>query len=166
MDDDEKYIFYQTPASVAKDLIDLVEIHPDDILFEPFRGEGNFYNQFPSANVSVWSEIREGRNFLDHLQSCDWVITNPPFRINGKNSCFDIAMTLLPWVRKGLCFLLNDNCFKSFLTPRRIEKMRELGFYISKITICNIKKWRGRYFFIQITKQPNQMFNVLLENYE
>lgn len=168
MNDEEKYLFHQTPEELCIDLIRLVDIQTNDILFEPFRGEGNFYRNFPNnTREAIWTEIKEGKDFLDILEPnlCDWIITNPPFRIDGKNSCFDIVMKLLPCVRKGCCLLLNDYCFQSFLTPRRFLKMKELGFYISKITICNIKKWRGRYFFIQITKERNDFFNVLTQNY-
>jgi hypothetical protein len=34
------------------------------------------------------------------------------------------------------------------------------------VVVCSIKKWRGRYFFIILQKQPNNFYNHLVSNYE
>ena len=142
---DEKYYFHQTPSELAKKLIEKVNIQPNDEVLEPFKGEGAFYNNLPPC-IKHWTEIEEGRDYKTFNQQVDWVISNPPFKIDDKSKFFDLIIHYLPLVRKGLCFLGHDDCFCS-LTPIRLKKISDMGFKINKIYVCSIKKWRGRYFF-------------------
>ena len=157
MPKDDKYFSYQTPPDIAEKLIKYVDIADDDILFEPFRGEGAFYNNLPSANTKHWCEITEGRDYKDHKSNVDWVITNPPFRIDGKNAHWDLLYHFTTIANKGIAFLINDRCLSS-ITPRRLSLMIERGFYINKVILCSIPKWRGRYYFIIFQKSKSGLF--------
>ena len=163
LDDREQYLFHQTPDDLALALIQTVPIEPTDIVYEPFRGEGSFYRQFPEC-VKHWSEIREGRDYKDMTEEVDWVITNPPYKINDKNCFFPLVKEFAPRVKKGICFLTSGVCLQS-LTPLRLKELEELGWYVKSQVVVNVKKWRGRYYFITFTKERNPSFSYLINNW-
>jgi hypothetical protein len=43
--------------------------------------------------------------------------------------------------------------------------MNEEGFYVNKIVVCSVKKWRGRYFWIIITKQKNDFYEGIEKSF-
>ena len=153
----DPYMFHQTPAECAKKLIETLPLQPTDRLYEPFRGEGAFYNNFPAANPKDWSEIRQDRDYTAYTQEYDWVITNPPFKLSVNNKHVNAFWYLLDYytqrAKVGVAFLANDYCLAT-LTPKRIALLQERGWGITALTICCIKKWRGRYFFIVLQKSP------------
>ena len=155
MSHDEIYKFHQTPVALAQALIPRIPLEPNDTLYEAFKGEGAFYDNFPAGHPKGWSEITQGRDYKDYLGEYDWVITNPPFQLmeGGKrvNSIWLLLDYFSQRAKKGIAFLCNDN-LPSTLTPRRIAILEERGFAIESITICNVKRWRGRYFFVVIRK--------------
>ena len=67
-------------------------------------------------------------------------------------------------VKKGIAFLVNDNCF-SALTPKRLKEFNDNGLYIHKIIVCSIKKWRGRYFYIIFKKEKSDFYSFLEKNF-
>jgi len=157
-----KYELDQTPEELAIKLIAEIPLSSGDSIYEPFAGENSFYRNFPTDCITYWSEIRRGRDYKSFEEPVDWIITNPPYRMEkGKNCIIPLLFEFLPRVRKGIAFLCNDKVISS-LTPLRREKMKALGFHVSKITIVNVKKWRGRYYFIQITKQENPSINYFI----
>lgn len=168
MSKDTNYYLHQTPSELAKDLMASVEIDPGDVLLEPFKGEGAFYNHFPAANPKLWAEVLEGKDFRDISGSYDWVITNPPFQLETGSKRVNAFWFLIDYytqhARKGIAFLANDRCF-STLTPRRLEILKERGWFIHKIVVCSIKKWRGRYFFVIFKKAPSTFFSHVLTNF-
>jgi hypothetical protein len=165
--DEATYLFHQTPAQLAKDLMQFVPLVESDVLIEPFRGEGAFYNSFPEQNEKLWAEIKEGRDYRDISGEYDWVISNPPFRLDleGKrvNSFWYLVDYFTKRARKGVAFLANDTCF-SAINPSRHKILEERGWGITKIVVCCIKKWRGRYFFIILEKKPS-IVKYLVNNY-
>jgi hypothetical protein len=168
MNPQEVYTFHQTPADLAKDLILSLPLSETDRLYEPFMGEGAFYNNFPSQNPKDWSEIEQGRDYKDYQGEFDWVITNPPFRLETGTKRVNSFFYLLDYyskkAKKGIAFLGNDRCFCT-LTPKRLKALNDAGWYLTKITVCSVKKWRGRYFFIVFQKTPVAFYNQLLKNY-
>ena len=161
----DEYTFHQTPVEVTEKLVPHVPHTPGDVWAEPFRGEGSFYDLFPDDVEKVWAEISQGRDFRDIAYSTvDWVVTNPPFRLEtgvpGKriNAYWKIIDHLTTsGVRKGLALLGNDYCL-STLTPRRLGILKDRGWYINKIVVTNVKKWRGRYFFIILGREDNGFY--------
>jgi hypothetical protein len=70
----------------------------------------------------------------------------------------------MTFTTKGIAFLGNDRCFAS-ITPKRMTAYNKNGWYIQKIVICNVKKWRGRYFFILFEKKENNFVETILGSY-
>lgn len=161
---DNQYYFHQTPDELAKKLIEKVNILENDSILEPFKGEGAFYNNFPINSKKFYCEIEENIDYKNWNTIVDWIITNPPFKIDNKNVFYDLIIHFLPYFRKGLCFLGSDICFQS-LTPKRIKNLNDLGYYINKIYVSSVKKWRGRYYFIIITRNNNNVLESIDGNY-
>lgn len=160
---DETYYRDQTPPKLALELIKYLPIEFDDICWEPFMGEGAFYNALKTKSRDVnWCEIEEGRDYKDAHGNFDWIVTNPPFGTNG--AFWKHLLEFAPRCNKGLALLGNDYCF-SALTPKRIKILNDLGVYLSKIVICNVKKWRGRYYFMIFTHNKNDSFKFLNDYY-
>jgi tRNA G10 N-methylase Trm11 len=165
MPKDETYYFHQTPETLAIELINMLDLEEGDIVLEPFKGEGSFYNNFPENVVKHYTEIEEGLDYKDFKETVDWVCTNPPFQIETDTKRVNSFYPLLEYysdkVNKGIAFLANDRCF-STLTPKRIKILEANNLFLSKVIVCNIRKWRGRYFFIIFKKdEPSQFFDYL-----
>jgi len=164
----EEYYFHQTPVELCKILIDQVPLIDGDRVIEPFKGEGNFYNHFPDFVEKDWSEITQGKDYKDYDKEFDWVITNPPFKLDSsikrENSFFKLLKFYMTKAKKGIAFLGNDNCF-STLTPKRLKEMNNDGWFIHNIHCCSIKKWRGRYFFIIFKKEPSDFYKYIEGNH-
>jgi hypothetical protein len=168
MDENEVYAFHQTPPLLAIELIKEIPIVSSDIVLEPFKGEGSFYNNFPECQKE-WCEVTQGRDWLSHTTPVDWVITNPPFRLdNGikrENSFWKILLHYATMVNKGMAFLGNDRCI-STLTPRRLDILQNHGLYLHNIVVCNVKKWRGRYYFLIFKKEPCIFYRGILGSFD
>lgn len=170
---DESYYFHQSPISLCKDIISNISFNDDDILLEPFAGEGSFYDNFPEGITKYKCEIEESLDFRDF----DYdgikptiVCTNPPFRLeteNGrKNAFFDIILFYAKITSiKKMYILCNDYCLGT-LTPNRMVKLNENNLFVNKITTINIKKWRGRYYLIEFGRVHNPSFDYYIGNYE
>ena len=165
---EDVYHFHQTPEACAKDLIAMVPLQPGDSILEPFKGEGAFFNNFPASCTKDWAEITQGRDYKDVQDNFDWVITNPPFRLETGNKRVNSFWYLLDYfttrTNKGIAFLGNDRCFCT-LTPRRMKLLESRGWSLTKVAVCSIKKWRGRYFFFILEKNKTPMMTYLEGNY-
>lgn len=166
---DATYWLHQSPPKLAKDLIADIDFSNIKNIYEPFAGEGAFYKNFPGGIPKFKSEIEDGEDFKDfdiEANNIDTIITNPPFKLEGKNAFFSLIMYFFnyPCV-KNVYFLCNDVCFGS-LTPSRRKVMEEEGIFINEITTCAVKKWKGRYYFVLFSRKKNDSFKYLLENYE
>lgn len=167
MNDEQTYLFHQTPPALAKKLIEYVPLIEGDRVYEPFKGEGAFYSNFPTNTINLWAEIKYGRDYKD-ISGYDWVITNPPFRITDDNTRINGFWLTLDYftrfAKKGVAFLFNKKCLEA-LTPRRLEILQQRGFYVQKIVVCAVKKWAGRYYFLILQKQPTPFLTYLRETY-
>lgn len=58
-------------------------IKPQEIIMEPFKGGGAFYNKLHeySSHTVRWCEIDKGVDFFETVEKVDWIITNPPYSI-------------------------------------------------------------------------------------
>lgn len=167
---DDFYYLEQTPVELAKELINQTPFDNADTVYEPFKGEGAFYNNFPETCIKVYTEIEEGLDYKNYSQPYDWVVTNFPFRIYDEkkdkmvNSVAHFLEYFSKRARKGMGFLVNDKCF-SALTTKRLQDLQNDGWYIHKIIVCAVKKWRGRYFYIIFQKKPCEFYKHLITNY-
>jgi hypothetical protein len=148
----EMYDFHQTPEDLCKKLINFVPIESNDVLFEPFAGEGSFLNNFPNDTTIFSTEIEQGKCFTTFNDPFDWVITNPPYNLvlNGKpirSSFWYLLKYFTERATKGVALLANHLCFNS-LSPSRIKELELKGWYLNNIIICDVKKWYGRYYFM------------------
>ena len=89
-----------TPLDISKDIISNMPIQETDIVLEPFKGEGSFYNQFPKCN-KCYCEKDENIDFFNWQDKVDWIISNPPFKIlidnkptNGLIPIIEHSMTI------------------------------------------------------------------------
>lgn len=149
--DKDIYNFHQTPKQCAKDLMAFVPLVAGDIVIEPFKGEGAFYDAFPDYVQKDWAELEQGRDYTDISGTYDWVITNPPFRLETGAKRVNSFWYLLDYytqrARKGIAFLGNDRCFCT-LTPRRQAILKERGWKITKVVVCSIKNGEGAISFL------------------
>ena len=165
---DDLYYFHQSPKELAKDICSNVVWETDDIVFEPFAGENAFYDAIPDELSKFRSEIEDGLCYKDfdyEGTGVNTIISNPPFRIDGKNVFFDLVM-FFSKIRsvKKIIFLCSDVCFGS-LTPKRMGKINEAGMFITKLDTCNVKIWRGRYRIITLERTYNNSFNYYMTIY-
>lgn len=164
-----EYYFHQTPYKLAKDLIAQIDFSDVKNIYEPFAGQGSFYNQFPEGIPKFKSEIEDGedfKNFDIDANQIHTIISNPPFKLDNKNCFFQLIMYFFNYNSiQNVYFLSNDACFGS-LTPSRRKVMEEEGIFINEIITCAVKKWRGRYYFLHFSRKKNDNFKYLLENYE
>jgi hypothetical protein len=143
----KKDIVY-TPEEVAIDCIrhTLPFLKDTDVLLEPFTGKDAFYNNFPKANKKDWCEIERGRDYLESVIKCDWAITNPPYSIIN-----DILPKLYE-CNKGFCLLVNNLT----ITPPRLKKINDAGFYISLIYYFRVVGWFGCQFYYIFEKREDK----------
>ena len=166
--DRDTYLFHQTPPECARDLFPFVPIIMGDILLEPFKGDGAFFNVFPDNHPKLWAELEEGIDYRTITEPYDWVITNPPFKLNIGDKETHAFWFLIDYyttrTRKGIAFLGNDSCLCT-LTPKRMEILKSRGWGITKLVVTSIKKWRGRYFFIILEKNKPTFIEHILPTY-
>ena len=155
----------QTPRELAKDLMAMIEYTPGDRFYEPFMGEGAFFDAMPDPKD--WAEIKLGRDFFTYLPfdgHCEHIITNPPFRMHGKNTFTPAFERFMNIATKTIALLLNHKMLNS-LTPLRLEEYKQKGWVITAIHIVNVKKWYGRYWFLIFKKNGKSIITWSLKNY-
>jgi len=172
MSADDKYLFHQTPREIAKQLIDYVPVEKGDVLCEPFRGEGAFWDVLPdTGGEHVWAEIRAGRDWtgIDYEQ-VDTVVSNPPFKIRRHNgtevTAFWTAIdrfTDYDGAKKHICLLGNDFSLCT-LTPRRLRVLADRNWYVQRLVACDVEKWRGTHFFIILGRTDTGLYTPLPKN--
>lgn len=113
-----------TPITLCKAIID--HYNPRGLILEPFKGTGNFYNQFPEPKE--WCEIEEGRNFFDYTKHVDWIITNPPW--SNITSWYSHALS----IADNIVFLWY---VEGQFTRKRMKLMKESGHYLRELLLIN-----------------------------
>lgn len=136
--DKKKDIVY-TPVNIAKDLIKLCSFNDKDVLLDPCKGTGAFFDNFPKTNKKLWCEIQEKKDFFKFSKKVDWIITNPPYSILSKwlKKSMEIS-------NKGIALLVNNMS----ITPIRLLDMEAKGWYITKIHMFKIHSWFGYQYFV------------------
>lgn len=170
MGKDDLYYFHQTPRALARDILAKYDFlfADGDVLYEPFRGEHAFFDQFPARCEHKWAEIEDGVDYTA-IEDYDWVITNPPYRLGdrtrGKNAFFELTDYFSTRARKGIVFLASATCLCS-LTPNRQAILRARGWGVTHLTMCNVKKWHGRYFVIVLQPTRAPVMDCLAGTYD
>ena len=166
--DEKAYLFHQTPEDLCKKLLTYIPFVEGQVVLEPFKGEGNFYRNLPTNTINHWCELQQSVCYTSYTDQPDWVISNPPFKLQqGEKRVNAFYFLLEYWCNRattGVAFLANYNCWNS-LTPRRLEILSKTGFYLTKVVVCNVKKWSGRYYFLIFTKEKNTFLNHIVGSF-
>jgi hypothetical protein len=174
--DEIKHELHQTPRPLALRIINDIDFPINARVMDPFAGTGSFYDQFPEHVNRFKTEIRDGTCYsqFDYDGYCiDMVLTNPPFKLKNddgiteRNAFFEILLffTTKPTI-KQIIFLCSATCRDS-ITPLRMKKIEDNGFYLTKITMCCVSRWRGRYAVMYFMRQsaPNPSIGYYQEGY-
>ena len=105
-----------TPEYLAKDVIN--HFNPTGIILDPSRGEGAFYDNFPTDNKD-WCELGENKDFLTYSDKVDWIITNPPW--SKMQQFLKHGME----IADNIVYLTTIN---HYTTKKRIREMRKYDF--------------------------------------
>lgn len=143
-----------TKPEMAKHLINLIQYEEGEVWLEPARGDGGFYNNFPTNVVGRYCEINEGSNFLEYTEPVDVVISNPPFV--PRKLFWDFMTKSMQIARKNIYWLINLSSLNVF-TPKRLLEMKDAGWFIQRFHIVSDKRWFGRYVFLKIGKVDLEM---------
>lgn len=144
--DNPKDIFY-TPDSLVKEHLDLVTEYTtqNDKWFDPFYGEGIYYNAFTTENKE-FTEITLGKDFFEYNTNVDVILSNPPYSMIDK--VLKHSVSLNPRVISYLIGMGN-------LTARRIEFMNQHGYGLAKLHLTKVFKWYGMSFIVVFVKGEN-----------
>lgn len=124
-----------TPRPLALQCIALMEMDTTKKVLDPFRGTGNFFDQFPEGQPRAWCEISKGRDFFQWEEECTYICSNPPY------SMMDAVLrhsSSLQGVEK-IGYLVGMHS----VTPRRLEMMTRQGFALVKMHLCKVNEWWG-----------------------
>lgn len=165
------YLEIQTPVDVWESILKLHPVDPHEIFFEPFAGENSLYDQVECLEKH-WTEITRGKcvfqfdKELTNRITC--IYTNPPYmcplkdkkgNIKVRNAVYyflEYFMTHFVSLER-IGFIMNMACFSS-LTPKRLEKLKQLGFTISNIVTFNCNYWYGLQLFVLFDKKGSKCF--------
>lgn len=137
-------VFY-TPLLLSKFQIEKIETVPDDIWLDPFKGQGSYFNQFPTDHKD-WCEIEQGRDFFTYDTPCDIICSNPPYSII--DAVLQKSVSLKPRV---ISYLIGCNN----LTTKRIEYMNKSGYGLTFLHMTKVFKWYGMSYIVQFEKDKS-----------
>lgn len=151
--------FHYTNEEMVKDLLAITPIFPSDTGLDAGSGRNKVWFKHLPCLTKYECEIEEGHDFLLWQKKVDWVVGNPPFHIGWQ--FIEKAMEV---ANVGIAFLGNLNFFNS-LTPKRIELIKQKGFYLQKIQVVADKRWFGRYYYLIFSKVENNFLNSFTKTY-
>lgn len=133
-----------TPPSVAKLMISLCDIKPNDLVLDCSYGDGVFYNNFPNDCIKDYCEITEPHNkdFFKYNKKCTWIISNPPYSLWTK--WIEHTITICD----KFCYIFG--CFN--FTTDRLKKIFNAGFIITKFHTLKIDWWFSPSFIVVFEK--------------
>ena len=125
-----------TPKPLAKVMIDFCDIQPTDLVLDPSRGGGVFYDNFPECNKD-YCEITEDIDFFKYDKPVDIICGNPPWSL--WNSWLEHTIKLNP---KKFCYIFGQ----MNLTLPRLKLLEDSGYKMTKIHLCKVAFWFGHSF--------------------
>ena len=150
---------FTTPEELVKDLLNLVPFKKNDSVIDAGSGLRKvWFNNIPTNNKES-VEIKDGEDFKEYNKKVDWVVGNPPF-----TEFISFIFKSSEICKKGFAFLTNHSRINQ-LTPKRLDDLKEKGFYLSKIHIFGCKKWFGRYYFLVWTKEESKDISWVRKTY-
>lgn len=127
-------VFY-TPLNLAQAHIEVTRpfAEENDIWFDPFKGGGVYYDNYPTQN-KIWCEIEQGRDFFSFTGACDIICSNPPY--SCINQVLEKSIELQP---KIISLLIGSYHF----SPKRLEIMGQNGYGCVKVVLLKVHEWFG-----------------------
>ena len=139
-----------TPSTVAKLMIDMCDIHQNDKVLDPSKCSGVFYDNLPSYCCKHYCEITDNKDFFECVDSCDWIIGNPPFSLWDKWIEHTMKLT------HKFCYIMN-----SFnLTDKRLRSIMNQGYGLTRIHLLTVDWWFGRAFICIFEKNKHSIMSV------
>lgn len=153
--------FHYTNPDMVRYLLDILDLDINSSVLDAGSGKNKiWYNLLPNKE-KYECEIEDGVDFIkDWNKKVDWCIGNPPYHISWK-----FTEKALEIANLGIAWLVNNQALNSHFTPKRIQLMRQKGFYLQKIEVVADKRWFGRYYFLIWTKKENNFLNSNLKNF-
>jgi hypothetical protein len=149
-----------TNPEMAKHLISTISFQDGDIVCDPCKGKGAFYNNFPDNVKKIYFEINEGKDYLTpECEMVDITISNPPFI--PRKLFWDFHVKAMDTTRRNIYWLVNITSINVF-TPKRLDEMKEKNWYMEHLHIVSDKRWFGRYALICFGKDAEK--NILSFN--
>jgi|GEM_PF-3582910 hypothetical protein len=125
---------FYTPRVLAGKLISSTPLIENDVVMEPFRGSGAFYDNLPDFVDKRWAEMEDGKDAFWFPANVDWIVTNPPYSMIDKT-----LSTATASCRKGFGLLLLMHA----ITPARLEYCQQRGFGLSTMFLTKVFNWYG-----------------------
>ena len=123
-----------TPPALARAIIGHFSHAMSGKILDPSRGEGAFYNQFPSHLERDWCEVSEGRDFFTWDERVDWVMTNPPWsQIRAFTQHAMRVANNIVWLAP----------LTNITTKARLRDLEEHGFGVSELLFVDTPKGDG-----------------------
>lgn len=145
-----------TKPEMAIYLLSTINFKKGDIVMEPCKGKGAFFDNFPKDTKKLYCEINENKDYLQFSGKVDYTISNPPFV--PRSLFWNFHLKAMETTNKEIYWLINMLSLNVF-TPKRLEEMKEKGWFIESFQVVSDKRWFGRYIFIKITKTPSNFFS-------
>lgn len=144
---EERTDVYITPQSLVRRHLSIFGGIQQQIVLDPFRGSGAYFNLFDeyfTQSIFEWCEIEAGRNFFDYKGTPDIIVSNPPYSII--EPILEKCYSLRP---KIISFLL---CAHN-VTPHRIQRANAMGYYVMDYTLCRVDRWFGVSVILTLSNQ-------------
>ena len=147
--------FEYTNNEMAKYLISTIKFKDNDIVIEPCKGGGAFYNNLPNNIIKKYCEIKENKDYLLFNEMVDVTLSNPPFV--PRKLFWSFMLNAMKTTRREIYWLINMRSLEVF-TKNRMEEIKKNEWYLQSMKILSDKRWRGRYVWCKFTKEPNDFF--------
>ena len=144
----------KTDRPLALHCINMIDLKTDDIVLDPFFGDGAFYEQYPSHVKKDWCEIEKDRDFFNYDNKVDWIISNPPY--SKLNEVFSHSVKI---ASKGIAYLIGI----MNLSPKRCKLLTDAGFGITRIYLCNVRGWFGKTILLIAEKDKPSIIDFDIE---
>ena len=147
---------------MAKYLISLIKFEDNDTVMEPGKGKGAFYDNLPDNVIKKYCEINEGIDYLNFGsgkssdEKVDITLSNPPFV--PRKLFWDFHLKAMETTNKYIYWLINIGSLNVF-TPKRLNIMKEKGWFIQSFHVVSDKRWFGRYVWVKLGKNNNGNFS-------
>jgi hypothetical protein len=151
-----------TKPEMAKMLLSKINFVNGDVIMEPGLGSGSFFNNFPIYTKNIWCEINKGKDYLQQSEIVDYTISNPPFV--PRKLFWQFQQKAMDTTRKEIYWLINFSALNVF-TTKRLEEMKNKGWFINSFFVVNDIRWFGRYAFVKISKVDTGVMGWNLKNY-